>query len=112
LLAILQISDKGIATSGNYRRFYIENGQRITHTINPATGYPSKHNLLSVTVVADDALTADAYATAFLVSGVDKSLEWINKCPGLNAIFICDEEGDYKMYCTPELESRIIEEFG
>jgi thiamine biosynthesis lipoprotein len=111
LQAILQITDRGIATSGNYRRFYIENGQKITHTINPATGYPSKHNLLSTTVVADDALTADAYATAFLVSGPEKSLEWINKCPGLEAIFICDEEGEHKMYCTPALENRIIQEY-
>jgi len=111
LQAILQITDKGIATSGNYRQFYIENGQKITHTINPATGYPSKHNLLSTTVVADDALTADAFATAFLVSGLEKSMEWINKCPELDAIFICDEEGEYKMYCTPALENKIIQEY-
>lgn len=111
LQAILQITNKGIATSGNYRQFYIENGQKITHTINPTTGYPSKHNLLSTTVVADDALTADAFATAFLVSGLEKSMEWINKCPGLDAIFICDEDGEYKMYCTPALENKITQEY-
>lgn len=112
LQAVLQITDKAVATSGNYRQFYIEDGQKITHTINPATGYPSKHNLLSVTVVANDALTADAYATAFLVSGTEKSLEWLNKHPELDAIFICDEEGEYKMYCTPALEDKITQEYG
>ncbi|NDV94582.1 FAD:protein FMN transferase [Dysgonomonas sp. 521] len=112
LQAVLQITDRAIATSGNYRQFYIQDGQKISHTINPATGYPSKHNLLSVTVVADEALAADAYATAFLVSGIEKSLEWLNKYTGLDAIFICDEEGEYKMYCTPALEGKIMQEYG
>lgn len=107
--AILQITNKGIATSGNYRQFYIENGEKITHTINPATGYPTQHNLLSTTVIANDCLTADAYATAFLVAGVDKSLEWINNNAEIEAIFICDEDGEYKMYCTPALEDKIIQ---
>lgn len=107
--AILQITNKGIATSGNYRQFYIENGEKITHTINPATGYPAQHNLLSTTVIANDCLTADAYATAFLVAGVDKSLEWINNNAEIEAIFICDEDGEYKMYCTPALEDKIIQ---
>lgn len=107
--AILQITNKGIATSGNYRQFYIKNGEKITHTINPATGYPAQHNLLSTTVIANDCLTADAYATAFLVAGVDKSLEWINNNAEIEAIFICDEDGEYKMYCTPALEDKIIQ---
>jgi thiamine biosynthesis lipoprotein len=111
LQVILQITDKGIATSGNYRQFYIEDGQKITHTINPVTGYPAKHNLLSVTVVADDALTADAYATAFMVAGLDKALEWMDECPELDAVFICDEDGEYKAYCTPALEDKILQEY-
>ena len=105
---ILSITDKGIATSGNYRQFYIEDGQKITHTINPATGYPVKHNLLSTTVIADDAITADAFATAFLVAGVDKSLQWIEEYPDLDALFICDEDGEYKVYFTQGLENHII----
>lgn len=111
LQVILQITDRGIATSGNYRQFYIENGQKITHTINPATGYPAKHNLLSTTVIAKDALTADAFATAFMVAGIEKSLEWINRLPELDAVFICDEEGEYKMYCTPALKDKIMQEY-
>ncbi|MFV0329083.1 MAG: FAD:protein FMN transferase [Dysgonomonas sp.] len=111
LQVILQITNKGIATSGNYRQFYIENGQKITHTINPATGYPAKHNLLSTTVIAEDALTADAFATAFMVVGLEKAHEWINQLPGLDAVFICDEDGEYKMYCTPALEDKIVQEY-
>lgn len=107
LQAILQISDKGIATSGNYRQFYIENGQKIAHTINPATGYPVKHNLLSVTVIANDAITADAFATAFLVAGLEKSLEWTKQFTEIETVFICDENGEYKMYHTPGIEENL-----
>lgn len=109
LQAVLQITDKGIATSGNYRQFYIENGQKITHTINPVTGRPVKHNLLSVTVIANDTITADGFATAFLVAGKEKSLEWIKTFQNLDAIFICDEAGEYKMYCTPGIKDNVIE---
>jgi len=110
LQVILKITDKGIATSGNYRQFYIENGQKITHTINPATGYPVKHNLLSVTVITNDAMTSDALATAFLVAGIEKSLEWAEKIPELEALFICDEKDEYKVYYTPGLEDYIVPE--
>ena len=110
LQVILQITDKGIATSGNYRQFYIENGQKITHTIDPATGYPVKHNLLSTTVIAKDAITADAFATAFMVAGLKKAIEWIEKFPELDALFICDEEGEYKVYYTLGIEDMIVPE--
>ncbi len=85
LQLILQITDKGIATSGNYRQFYIENGQKVVHTIDPVSGYPVKNNLLSATVIANDCITADAFATAFLVVGTEKALEWINNFPELDA---------------------------
>lgn len=107
LQAVLQITDKGIATSGNYRQFYIENGQKITHTIDPVTGYPAKHNLLSTTVIANDALTADAYATAFMVGGMEKAAQWIDENPELDAVFICDEDGEYKTYYTSQIEDRL-----
>lgn len=108
LQLILQITDKGIATSGNNRQFYIENGRKITHTINPATGYPAKHNLVSTTVIANDALTADAYATAFMVGGMEKAGQWIEENPELDAIFICDEQGEYKVYYTSLIEDKLI----
>ncbi|MFT4223251.1 FAD:protein FMN transferase [Dysgonomonas sp.] len=108
LQLILQITNKGIATSGNNRQFYIENGRKITHTINPATGYPAKHNLISTTVIANDALTADAYATAFMVGGMEKAGQWIEENPELDAIFICDEQGEYKVYYTSLIENKLI----
>lgn len=107
LQVVLEITDKGIATSGNYRQFYIEGGEKVWHTINPSTGYPVRNNLLSVTVVADEAITADAFATAFLVGGVDKAIEWIGKYPYIDALFICEEAGEYKVYCTQKMEDYV-----
>ncbi len=72
LEAIISLKNRALATSGNYRKFYIEGNQKLSHIIDPKTGYPAKHNLLSTTVIADDGITADAYATAFMVMGIKK----------------------------------------
>lgn len=77
--AILILDNKSMATSGNYYNFYIKEGKKYAHTINPKTGYPVEHNLLSATVVAQDCMTADAYATAFMVLGLEKSKEILLK---------------------------------
>ncbi len=84
---IVAICDGAMATSGNYRNFRYENGKRIAHTIDPVSGYPVQHSLLSATVIAPDCMTADAYATAFMVMGVDKSLQLAEKLK-LNAYLI------------------------
>lgn len=68
LQVILQLCNKSIATSGNYRNFYIKDGKKYAHTIDPRTGYPSESNILSATVIADDCMTADAYATVFMLA--------------------------------------------
>ena len=70
---IVQITDVGLATSGNYRNYRMVDGKRIAHTIDPVTGYPVQHTLLSATVMAPDCMTADAYATAFMVMGLERS---------------------------------------
>ena len=71
---IVQLCQKGgVATSGDYRNFYIKDGKKYAHTINPATGYPAGQNILSATIVAEDCMTADAYATTFMVLGVEKA---------------------------------------
>lgn len=86
-----------LATSGNYRNFYIKNGIKYSHTINPKTGYPSNHNILSATVIAPDCLTADAFATAFLAMGLEASKEVQEKIPGIEYLFILsDETGNFK----------------
>jgi len=75
LQTILKICDKAIATSGNYRNFYVKDGKKYAHTIDPITGYPSTGNILSTTVVADNCMTADAYATTFMLTGIDRAKE-------------------------------------
>lgn len=88
----VKLRNKAMATSGSYRKFYEEDGIRYSHTIDPATGYPVRHTLLSVTVIANDCATADAWATAFMVMGVEKAKEVIASHPELEAYFIFSEE--------------------
>jgi thiamine biosynthesis lipoprotein len=102
LKATIKIKDKALATSGNYKKFYIEDGKKYTHIINPFTGYPAKNNLLSTTVIAGDCMTADAYATAFMVMGLDQSKEFLLKHKELNleVFFIYDDNGVSKTYTS------------
>lgn len=86
----VRLTGKALATSGNYRKFYEQDGVRYSHTIDPRTGYPVRHNLLSVSVLANDCATADGFATAFMVMGLEKSLEFLENEPGLEAFFIYD----------------------
>ena len=83
----LHLSGKSMATSGNYRNYRYENGKKVSHTIDPRTGYPVEHSLLSATVIADDCATADALATAFMVMGVDKAMQFCNN-NSVDAFFI------------------------
>ena len=98
-----------MATSGNYRKFYYKNGKRYAHTIDPRLGYPVQHNILSATVLAKDCTTADAYATAFMVMGLEKSKAFCEEHPELNAYFICTGEKDnYEIHYTPGMEKYMI----
>jgi len=111
LKAIVILNDKALATSGNYRKFYEEDGIRYSHTINPKTGYPVQHSLLSVSVLANDCGRADAFATACMVSGLEKSKDLINTIPELEAYFIYSEKnGNLKTYFTQGFEKFIDEE--
>lgn len=93
---VISITGKAMATSGNYRNIRVIDGKKYAHTIDPRTGYPVQHSLLSATVVADKCAIADAYATAFMVSGLEKALE-ICKKQGIDAYFIyTDENGEIK----------------
>ncbi len=109
LEAVIKLNDRALATSGGYRKFFTENGQRYTHIIDPRTGYPLKQNLLSTTVLAQDAITADAYATAFLVMGLDESTRFIANHPELylDAFFIYDQGGEWKTYSTSNIKKLI-----
>jgi thiamine biosynthesis lipoprotein len=111
LQAIIVLKDKALATSGNYRKFYEENGIRYSHTIDPKTGFPVQHSLLSVSVLANDCATADAFATACMVSGLEKSKELINMIPEMEAYFIySDNDGELKTHFTKGFKKFIDEE--
>ena len=109
LQTILEVSGVGMATSGNYRKFYYKDGKRYAHTIDPRIGHPVQHSILSATVIAKDCTTADAYATAFMVMGLEKSMEFCKAHPELDAYFICDGEGDtYEIHYTPGMERFMV----
>lgn len=112
LQTIIRLNNKSLATSGNYRKFFEKNGVKYSHTINPKTGYPVKHNLLSATVITDNCITADAYATAFMVLGLDKSMNIVENNPELEAYFICSQgegkNGEYQVYYTQGVKELIL----
>ena len=109
LQTILEVSGIGMATSGNYRKFYYKDGKRYAHTIDPRLGTPIQHNILSATVIAKDCTTADAYATAFMVMGLEKVKAFCEQHPELNAYLICAGEGDsYEIYYTPGMEKYMV----
>ena len=98
---ILELSDAGLATSGNYRNFYYKDGKKYAHTIDPRTGYPVQHNILSATVIAEDCMTADALATAFMVMGLKEASAFANAHPAIDAYFIySDENGKFQTFFT------------
>jgi len=112
LQAVIELKDASLATSGNYRKFYIQDGKKYAHIINPHTGRPATHNLLSATVIANDCMTADAYATAFMVMGLDEGKKFLenNKDLGLQVYFVYDEGGKWKTYFSESMKMLIHEQ--
>ena len=99
---IVKLTNKGLATSGNYRNYHTsEDGSIYAHTINPKTGFPEKSNLLSATVVAENCMLADAYATAFMVMGKDAAIELAENLPNIEIYLIFgDENGEMQTFHT------------
>jgi thiamine biosynthesis lipoprotein len=92
---LIHLSDCSLATSGNYRNFYIKDGKKYAHTINPLTGYPLEGNFLSASVIYPDCMTADAFATAFMVLGVDSACSIAGRIPEIDYLFVyTDKEGN------------------
>lgn len=105
---ILQLSGKALATSGNYRKFKVEDNQKVWHIIDPRTGYPTESRVLSATVIADDCATADAYATALMVLGVEEGMPIIDADTTLEAMMICPgDTSHYKVYNSKGFEKYI-----
>ena len=110
LQTILALSDVGIATSGNYRNFYYKGGRKYAHTIDPHTGYPVQHSILSATVIADDCMSADAYATSFMVMGLDKACEFLDSHNGIEAYLIyTGDDGEYQVYMSEGMKRHLSE---
>ena len=109
ILSVLNVTDLAMATSGNYRNFYYKGGKKYAHTIDPKTGYPVQHNILSATVLADDCATADAYATSFMVLGFEGTQRILDKHPELMAYLIYTNDiGEYSVWYSPSMEEKII----
>jgi thiamine biosynthesis lipoprotein len=112
LKVIIALRDLSVATSGNYRKFYEEDGVRYSHTINPFTGYPVQHSLLSVSVLAENTAIADGLATAFMVMGIEEAMDYLNENPGPEAFFIyADEAGNYATQATDGFQQQITRAF-
>jgi thiamine biosynthesis lipoprotein len=98
LQTVLRLTDCAIATSGNYRNFYYKDGVKYAHTIDPRSGYPVQHSLLSATVIADNCMRADALATAFMVLGVDSAINYCHRHPEIDGYFIvASDSGRYEI---------------
>lgn len=105
LKATVYLENKALATSGNYRNYYIKDGRKISHTISPFTGYPVDHTLLSASVFAADCMSADAYATGFMVMGYEASLEVLKDLQDVDAFLIyAADDGEIRTYATPGIE--------
>jgi thiamine biosynthesis lipoprotein len=108
LQAIISMKNRSLATSGNYRKFYVEDGVKYSHTIDPRTGYPARNQLLSATILADECATADGIATACMVFGKDKTIEFLNMHPEYDAFLVySDENGNYQTWATENLKGFV-----
>lgn len=106
LMTTLNVTDIAMATSGNYRNFYYKGGKKYAHTIDPLSGYPVQHSILSATVLAKECAIADAYATSFMVMGLEKTKALLARHPELKAYIIYDNNGKYGVWKSDGLQTN------
>lgn len=107
---ILNLTDVGMATSGNYRNYYYKDGKKYAHTIDPRTGYPVQHSILSSTVIAEDCMTADALATSFMVMGLEEAEKFCKAHPMIDAYFIYSgKDGNFETYYTEGIKKYLAQ---
>lgn len=104
---IVSLKDESVVTSGNYRKFYEIGGVKYAHSLNPKTGYPVKHSILSATVICSNSAEADAYATAFMVMGVEKTLQFVESHPELKVLLMYDDNGNIQTTMSANFEKYI-----
>lgn len=108
--AKVRLDNRALATSGNYRKFYVEDGIKYSHTIDPRTGYPVRHTLLSATVIASTAAEADAWATVCMVAGLEEAAAFIERFDSLEGYLIfSDDNGEMKSWISSGLRTLIEE---
>lgn len=107
ILSILEVNNLSLATSGNYRNYYEKDGEVYAHIIDPRTGYNRQHNLLSASVFSSDCMSADAYATGFMVMGLEASKNIVEDDPDLEALLLYKDGDEIKSYVSPGLQSAI-----
>lgn len=109
--ARLHLRNAAMATSGNYRNYYLRNGRKVWHTMNPKTGYPDENSLMSASIVHDNCMMADALATASMAMGVDDAIGMIWKVHDCEGYFIYrDLKGKIATYITEDLKKDVIPE--
>lgn len=110
LQVVLSLSGESLVTSGNYRKFFVKDGVKYSHTIDPVSGYPVSHSLLSATVIDSTAARADALATAFMVMGLNRAKEWLSVNPEVEAYLIySNDQGDYQVWMSENMLKRDVE---
>ena len=108
VLAVVNLKDRAVATSGNYRNYYVRDGVKYVHTINPSSGYPISQTILSASVFADNCMMADAFATAFMVLGVEKAKEVLERNKSLDAYLIYyGKDGEISTFITDKIAKHI-----
>ena len=108
---VLEMGEGALATSGNYRRFYVVDGKKYSHTINPKTGFPVQQDILGASVYAPTCMEADAYATAFMVLGMEKAKEIVEANPSVEACFIYqNEQGEREVWVSEKLKTLILKD--
>ncbi len=108
LQAKVRLDNRALATSGNYRKFFVEDGVKYSHTIDPRTGYPVRHTLLSATIIAPDGATADAWATACMVAGTEAAISFIEKYDNLEGYLVySDEKGEMRSWMSEGIKDLI-----
>jgi thiamine biosynthesis lipoprotein len=106
----LKITSGSLVTSGNYRKYFVKDGVKYSHTIDPKTGYPVTHSVLSTTVLDKVAARADALATTFMVMGLDATQKWLEKNPEVDVYIVySDEKGDYRVWMSKGIKERVID---
>lgn len=112
LTIVIKLDSNSVATSGNYRKFYEKDGIRYSHIISPKTGYPAMNRLLSATVVYNNTALADAYATSFMIMGLEESVKFVESKPEMEAFFIfINDDGQYETQSTKGFNSLIVKEY-